>query len=413
MQDFWQERINLGFIGFEESLKIVDEISIEKKEIIELGISDAFGYLLAEDIVASDDLPAAPTSAMDGYALCYEDMALGGLEVVGDNPAGKDIDIVLKSGSCIKTFTGSLMPKGADTLIPIENVTYKDGFISIDKEVPQGFSVRSVGENYHKGELLISKGSLLDFIQIGMLAALNISKIKVYAKPKVGVLASGSELLDLDQEQTNKAQIRSSNHYTLQAIAKKYGGDAENYGCIKDDKESIMQIIKRALAQNSIVVTTGGVSVGDYDFVKDVVKELGFEVLFHGVKIKPGQHIMLARKGDQFILALPGFAYSATVTALLYLLPLLAKFTFSKRTLKKVRAILQEPFCKRSFDKSEFSACNVEIVDGKYFCNFRGKKEGSSAILNNLLGPASALLYTHPQESPKKVGESVEVLLFD
>lgn len=402
----------MGFIGFEESLKILDAISIEQKEIIELDIAEALGFILAQDIVAQENSPISPTSAMDGYALAFEDMQLGRLEVLGDNPAGHEAKTILKRGTCIKTFTGSLMPEGTDTLIPIENVEYKDGYINIKKEVPRGFSVREIGEHYAKGELLLGHGSLIDFIQIGLFASLNIVKVKVYAKPKIGVLSSGSELLELGEEQTNKAQIRSSNHYILEAIVKKYGGIPTNYGCMRDDKSIITHAISKALSENSIVVTTGGVSVGDYDFVKDVVKELGFAVLFHGVMIKPGQHIMLARKEDQFILALPGFAYSATVTALLYLLPLIAKFNSKKRQLKEVTATLQEPFCKKSSNKSEFSACNVEMINGKYYCNFKDKKEGSSAILTNLLAPSSALLYTSPHEPPKDLGESVRVLLF-
>ena len=403
----------MAFISFEESLKILDAISIKEKVTIELDIAEALGFVLAQDIAAQENSPASPTSAMDGYALAFEDMQHGKLKVLGDNPAGQETATILKRGTCIKTFTGSLMPKGTDTLIPIENVEYKDGYIDIKKEVPRGFSVREVGEHYAKGELLLKHGSLIDFIQIGLLASLNIAKVKVYAKPKIGVLSSGSELLELGEEQTSKAQIRSSNHYILEAIVKKYGGTPTNYGCMRDDKSIITHAISKALSENSIVVTTGGVSVGDYDFVKDVVRELGFEVLFHGVMIKPGQHIMLAQKEDQFILALPGFAYSATVTALLYLLPLMAKFTSKKMQLKEITATLQEPFSKKSSNKSEFSACNVAIIDGRYYCNFNGKKEGSSAILTNLLSPSSALLYTNPYESPKDLGEPVQVLLFD
>ncbi|MEJ2499087.1 MAG: molybdopterin molybdenumtransferase MoeA, partial [Sulfurovaceae bacterium] len=163
----------MAFISFEESLKILDAISIKEKVTIELGTAEALGFVLARDITAQENSPASPTSAMDGYALAFEDMQHGKLKVLGDNPAGQETATILKRGTCIKTFTGSLMPKGTDTLIPIENVEYKDGYIDIKKEVPRGFSVREVGEHYAKGELLLKHGSLIDFIQIGLLASLN------------------------------------------------------------------------------------------------------------------------------------------------------------------------------------------------------------------------------------------------
>ncbi|MBN2768518.1 MAG: molybdopterin molybdotransferase MoeA [Campylobacterales bacterium] len=412
VQGFWQKRIDVGFISFEESLEILDTITIEQKETIELNIVDAFGFVLAQDIMATENAPAFPTSAMDGYAFKYAD-GIKKLKITGINPAGGENKLEVTNGNCIKTFTGSLMPKESDTLIPIENVRVVDDEIEIISPVRQGSNVRAIGENYAKNELLIQKGTRIDFPQIGVMASLNITQIKVYKKPIIGVFATGSELLDVGEEQTLASQIRSSNHVTVEAIIKKYGGTSLQFGCVKDDKKSITKTLISALEKSDIVVTTGGVSVGDYDFVKDVVKELGFEVLFHGVMIKPGQHIMLAQKEDQFILALPGFAYSATVTALLYLLPFIGKFTSQKMQLKEINAILQEPFCKKSNTKSEFTACNVEIIDGKYFCNFKDKKEGSSAILTNLLAPSSALLYTNPHESPKDSGELVRVLLFD
>src|SRR5690554_194073 len=134
-------------------------------------------------------------------------------------------------------------------------------------------------------------------------------------------------------------------------------------GCIRDDKESITDAVASALQKSDIVVTTGGVSVGDFDFDKDVIAELGAEVLFKKMRIKPGQHIMVARKGDKFIVGLPGFAYSSTVTALLYLLPLIAKLQQGKSTLHKVKAVLDEPFRKRA-KKAEFTACNLRLIDG-------------------------------------------------
>jgi len=257
------------------------------------------GYILSQDIVADHNSPEFPTSATDGYAVMHKDLRLGRLKIGSINPAGSDLKEEVVSGICIKTFTGSLMPHGADTLIPIENVEVDGDEIIIKEEVPQGFSVREPGENYAKGQMLIPKGTKIDFPQIGVMASLNMPQVTVYEKPTVAIISTGSELLELGEEQTSDAQIRSSNNYILEAIVKKYDGIPLQLGCIKDDKETITKNISDALDKADIVVTTGGVSVGDFDFVKDVIYELGCDVVFKGVRVKPGQHIMVARKEDR------------------------------------------------------------------------------------------------------------------
>ncbi len=396
---------------FDESMALIDALEIGYYKTKRLYIMDAVGYVLAEDIVADHNSPEFPTSAMDGYAIIHEDQAMGRLKIASINPAGSALRDKVIGGTCIKTFTGSLMPEGADTLIPIENVEVEGEEIVIKEEVPQGFSVREVGENYAKGQTLITAGTKIDFSHIGVLASLNIVHVTVYEKPTVAVLSTGSELLDLGEVQTNDAQIRSSNNYVVEAIAKKYGGLPMQLGCIKDDKESITNAISDALQKSDIVVTTGGVSVGDFDFVKDVIRELGCDVVFKGVRVKPGQHIMVARKGDKFIVGLPGFAYSATVMALVYVVPLIAKLQRGTNPLKMVKATLKEPFNKRA-KKAEFTACNVSLVHGEYYVDFKGKKIGTSAILTNMLGDIG-LLFTSEEDSSKQVGDEVMVMLLD
>ncbi|PHS40079.1 MAG: molybdopterin molybdenumtransferase MoeA [Sulfurovum sp.] len=397
-------------IHFDESIQIIENLEINSYKTKKLYLVDALGYVLAEDIVADHNSPEFPTSAMDGYAIIHEDMTLGTLKVGSINPAGSVLKDEVIGGTCIKTFTGSLMPKGADTLIPIENVEVDGDEINIKEEVPQGFSVREVGENYANGEQLIAKGTKLDFPQIGVMASLNIANVLVYEKPTVAILSTGTELLELGQEQTNDSQIRSSNNYILEAIVNKYDGIPMQLGCIKDDKATITKEISAALDKSDIVVTTGGVSVGDFDFVKDVIYELDCEVVFKGVRVKPGQHIMVARKGDKFIIGLPGFAYSSTVTALLYLVPLIEKLQQGTCSLRKVKATLKEAFIKRA-KKAEFTACNVTLLHGEYYADFKDKKVGSSAILTNMLGNV-ALLVTPEDDKSKEIGDEVTVLLF-
>jgi molybdopterin molybdotransferase len=397
-------------IHFDESIQKIENLEIKEYKTTTLPLMKAQGYVLAEDIVADHNSPEFPTSAMDGYAIIHEDMTLGTLKIGGINPAGSTLSTELIGGMCIKTFTGSLMPHGADTLIPIENVEVVGDEIVIKEEVPQGFSVRKIGENYAKGQMLIPKGTKIDFPQIGVMASLNIVNVLVYKKPTVSIISTGSELLELGEEQTNDAQIRSSNNYILEAMVNKYDGIPLQLGCIKDDKKTITKEISLALDKSDIVVTTGGVSVGDFDFVKDVIYELGCDVIFKGVRVKPGQHIMVARKDDKFIIGLPGFAYSATVTALLYLVPLIEKLQYGTSTMKIVKAKLKEPFFKRA-KKAEFTACNIHLVQGEYYVDFKGKKVGSSAILTNMLGDI-ALLVTSEDDTSKEIGDEVSVLLF-
>ncbi|NKQ41731.1 MAG: molybdopterin molybdotransferase MoeA [Sulfurovum sp.] len=390
-------------------MELLDNLQITEYRHIKLPLMESIGFFLAEDIVADHNSPEFPTSGMDGYAIKHKDLTLGKLKIASINPAGSDDKNALVGGTCIKTFTGSLMPEGSDTLIPIEYVRVENGHIIINEEVPCGFAVREVGENYTKNEKLIPKGNKIDFSQIGILASLNILEVEVYAKPRVVAISTGSELLDLGEPQTNDSQIRSSNNYTIEAIISKYGGEAVHHRNIKDDRDTIYNALSSALETNDIVVTTGGVSVGDFDFVKDVVYELGCEIVFRGVRVKPGQHIIVARKNNKFIVALPGFAYSATIMALIYLVPLMQKLQQGSFVFPKVKALLKEPFVKRA-KKAEFTACNLTIENGQYFVDFYGKKTGTSAIMTNMLGDL-ALVYTEENDCSKDTGEEIDVVL--
>ncbi|VAY87821.1 Molybdopterin biosynthesis protein MoeA [hydrothermal vent metagenome] len=401
------------FITYNESKKILNDLNIQPNKIEKLFISDSLNRVLAQDIVADENSPVSPTSAMDGYAIKYEDIKLDKIKIIGNNPAGSVVNSNVVNKTCIKTFTGSLMPAGSDTLIPIENVTVVEDYIIINKKVTNGFAVRNIGENYIKNQILIKKHTVIDFVEIGVMASLNISHVEVFIKPIVAIASTGSEILDLGERQTNNAQIRSSNHLTLQAIAAKYGASVNQLGVIKDDKSSILNVLQNALKTSDIVVTTGGVSVGDYDFVKDIIKdELGCEVLFQGVLIKPGQHIILAKKqfnnNTKFIVGLPGFAYSSTVTFLLYVMPLIFKFKGANEFINIKEAVIECDVSK-SRGKTAFTACNLEYRDSQYYLNTNGKKKGTSAILTNMLGNVG-LLIQEQDDLDVRYGDKVRFL---
>ncbi len=398
------------FISFKESMKILEDSMKTLKLTEKIFTADALGRVLAKDIVADKNSPEFATSAMDGYAIRYEDQKLKKLKIVDLVPAGKEAKREIQKGECVKTFTGSLMCKGSDTLIPIENVEVKDGYIFIKEEVEKGFSVRPVGENFKKGEILIKSGSKISFAEIGVLASLNKVLVEVYKKPLVSIIATGSEILDLGEERENSSQIYSSNHYTLEAIAKMEGAEVIRVGCVGDNKDLIKSKIVEALKRSDIVVTTGGVSVGDFDFVKDILKSMDVEYLIEGVVIKPGQHIKVVRVGEKYIFALPGFPYSSAVTFYLYVVPLIRKMQGLSNKLLKVFATLKEDYKKRS-KKEEFTAVNISYEEGEFFVDLKGKKSGSSAILTNMLNN-TALMHIPQNEGDKKKGEKVEVILF-
>ncbi len=401
----------MDFLSYEVSQNMLELLEVNSKRFERVPLSDALGRVLASDIIAEFNDPQFATASMDGYALKQEDLALGELRVLGDNPAGHDETREIKTGECIKTFTGSMMPPGADTLIQIENVTYEDGKIIINEVVPLGNAVRPVGEGYKSGDVLITKGTKIGFAEIGVMAGLNQVMVKVALRPRVGVIATGSEILDLGENSDNPAQIRSSNNYTLEALFKSAGAEVIQLGTAPDNRDELMETFETALASVDILVSTGGVSVGDYDFVKDIVPRLGAEVVYKGVGIKPGRHILVAKKEEKFILALPGFAYSSTVTGILYVLPLIAKMLGKSAPYKMVAAKLQEDFKKRS-RFTEFTACNVVVEDGEYMINFAGKKVGSSAILVNMLND-SALMVAGEEDKFLEAGTYVNVILLE
>jgi molybdopterin molybdotransferase len=400
------------FISYDRSIEILNNIKIQKPTSQKIFLIDAIGKVIANDVIADHNSPEYPTSGMDGYAIRFEDQNNESLKIIDKNPAGTVVESIVTLAVCIKTFTGSLMPNGSDTLVPIENVEVINDTIKITKSVPFGFATRNIGENYVKNEVLIKKGTVIGFAEVGVLASLNISQINVIVNPTVAIASTGSEILDLGDVQTNESQIRSSNHLTIEALCKTNGANTLQMGIVEDDIDSITNLLETALQKADIVVTTGGVSVGDYDFVQDVIKDkLKADVLFHGVTIKPGMHILVAVKNGKTIIALPGFAYSSTVCAILYVLPLIYKLRGSNETLPIVKAKINQEF-QRKMPKTIFTACNVEYKDNQYNINFEGKKKGTSAILTNML-ENPALLIQKENSQDIKSGDLVDILLLN
>ena len=394
----------MAHITFEDSIKILKKNLPEMKGSEKVFLSEALNRVLASDVKAKYDNPYRETASMDGYAIKYKDIEKE-IKIVGKNPAGKFEYRSLKDGEAIKTYTGSFMPDGADTLVPIENVEVDGNRLKVLKKVKKGFSVRPIAEDFKAGEVLIFKGTEIKAGEIGVMASLGVPVVDVVKKPIISILATGEELVDLD-DNFEMGQIRSSNNYTLTALSNSFGFETKNLGIVKDNKRRIKKTILEALNESDIVVTTGGVSVGDFDFVKEITGE--FEVLFHGVNIKPGQWVMVARAGKKYIVSLPGFPYSSFVTFLLYVVPI-AEALEGKKVLKKIKAKIRHKFSKK-FEKYQFVAVNVGF-DGEFFVDTIGKKQGSSGILTNLI--ANQALMCLPEGIYElEAGSEVEVLVY-
>ena len=399
-------------MNFKDFDKTIDDLisSMQKieKPIENVFLTDTVDRVLAVDIVTKESSPSHPTSSMDGYAIRFSDQKKGVLKLKARVPAGTNIDQKVQMGECIKTFAGSLMSDGSDTLIPIENVRVDGNEVEILIPVLFGFAVRPVGENYSAGEVLIKKGTVIGFAQIALMAELGFVQVPVFGRPRVAIIATGSEILDIGETKTTPAQIRSSNHVALESIVKSNGADVTRMGIVQDDKELIENKIVDALKDNDIVITTGGVSVGDYDFVKDIIKSMDLEYIVDRASVKPGRHIRVVKLNSKYIVALPGFPYSAVVMCFVYILPLIRAMQGLSAQTKYIEATIEEEYKKRS-PYTEFTACNLQIKNGQFFVNLDGKKRGSSAIITNMLDN-SALLRIERKTKTIKKGEIVKIL---
>ena len=392
------------FMSYADSLKILKDTINAWEKVEKVAITDALDRNIAYVVKATENYPAKPVSAMDGYAFAIKD-GLSELELITDLPAGSDKGLHVEGSKCVKTFTGSLMSEGTDTLVPVENVEVSGSKIIIKKSVPKGFAVRAVGESYKKGEILIKKGTRLTYSEIALLAELGVFHVSVFIRPRVAILATGSEIKDLGEPLDSPAQIHSSNHVGIAMQIRKMGAEPILCEIVRDKAELVEKAIINALKSADILVTTGGISMGDYDFVKGALNE-NFSLIIEGAAIKPGRHIRVAKSGDKYIFALPGFPYSAMVMCVLYVRVLIN--TWFSQEEPKITAIMDEDYKKRS-PFLEFTAVNLENRDGKIFVNLDGKKLGSSAIVNNLTNEAALLIIPKETEFIAK-GEVVEVL---
>ena len=292
--------------------------------VINLPLQDTLQMLLSEDVYSAVDVPAFSQSSMDGYAFAYADwQSKKKLLIDGEMQAGSKTAFSLQAGQAVRIFTGAPLPAGADTIIMQEKVSLIDKELIInDESLEKGNSVRSKGSAIKKGELALSKNSLLSPGAIGFLAGMGISEVPVFVRPVVSIIVTGKELQQPGMPLAY-GEVYESNSFALKAVLKQLQiNDVKLYSA-DDDPEEIKQVLIKALAGSDMVLLTGGVSVGDYDFVVQAAEACGVTKLFHKIKQRPGKPLYFGKKESKLIFGLPGNPSSVLTCFYEYVLPAL------------------------------------------------------------------------------------------
>ena len=309
--------------------KIFNAISpIDENEIIP--IRDALNRVLGENIKSKINVPSARNSAMDGYAINKKDIpsnTTSTLKIVGQSFAGSPFKKSIKKGECVRIMTGAVMPAGSDTVVIQEHVLLtnsKTEIIIENNVMPEG-NVRQAGEDISIGEVALTKGKKLTPADIGLLASLGLSKISVTRKLRVAFFSTGDELRSLGED-LDDGEIYDSNRYTLYAMLSRLNVEIIDMGVIRDDKKSIAEAFSKAQAKNDLLITSGGVSVGEADYIKTILEDFG-NVNFWKVAIKPGRPLTFGNLGNTLFFGLPGNPVSVMVTFYQFVQPAIKKLS--------------------------------------------------------------------------------------
>jgi molybdopterin molybdotransferase len=264
-----------------------------------LSLSQSLNRILAEDIKSELDFPHWDNSAMDGYALRYADLEnLQELKLAiasEDIPAGVATSRILAKGECIRIFTGAMLPSGADTVVMQENSDRLGNFLQLKVKPQEGEYVRRKGEFIQAGTMLVTAGTKLGATEIGALASARCQQVKVFRQPKVAIISTGNELASLEDSQLlQTGQIIDSNLYALSTLINQSGAIAIPFGVVRDNRQELEALMRRAIATADIVISTGGVSVGDYDYVDELLVTIGADIHVQSVAIKPGKPLTFA-----------------------------------------------------------------------------------------------------------------------
>lgn len=376
-----------GLTPLSEAQKVVLEatpvLGLEKIPIL-----DALGRVLGEDIVAERDNPPWDNSAMDGFAVRWEDIRQEHaiqkpvtLSIIEDVPAGKMPSKTVESGQAIRIMTGAPIPKGADTVLKVEDTEHTLESVRVFKPEPKGSNIRPQGEDVRKGECIIAKGTQIRPGEAGMLAILAKSFVFVYQHPRVAILSTGDELADLD-ERFSEEKIINSNSYGIAAAVQDAGGIPFLLGIARDNPAALKEKISHGLTAD-ILVLSGGVSMGDYDFTKAVFRDLGAEMNFWKLAIRPGQPLAFGKIQGKLAFGLPGNPVSSMVTFEQLVRPAMLKMSGHRSYGRPlVQAVFQEKFSKRT-DRRHFLRGVLTREEGVFKVRTTGDQ--GSGILTSMV----------------------------
>jgi molybdopterin molybdotransferase len=354
-------------ISVKEAKACIDE-NIIKLSPGRAALLKASGYVLAEDIYAITDIPAFEQSSMDGYAFSFTEKDTR-LRISGEMPAGGDKQLLIEKGQAMRIFTGAPLPYRADTVVMQEKAEVENGeLIILDPLIKQASNVRHKGSEIKSGALAMKKGSILSPAAIGFLAGIGITEVSVYPPPSVSIIVTGKELQKPGNE-LQFGQVYESNSYSLRAALQQTQiTDIKVFEA--DDELTVLQsVLDNALQISDVVLLTGGVSVGDYDFVLEACSLCGINKLFHKVRQRPGKPLYFGRKGEKLVFGLPGNPSSVLTCFYEYVLPALEKISHKKNSGHIVLAKLTGSYSKASglthFLKAYYENGNVSPLSAQ------------------------------------------------
>lgn len=331
-------------ISVDEAKRLIGENTIALKSV-KKSLLEAANHVLAQDIFGIYDIPAFRQSSMDGYAIIFADAGKS-LHLIGEMAAGTSTNFTLKAGQTSRIFTGAPLPQGADTVVMQEKVTKLNNSISIeDEKLVLGANVRQIGSEIRVGELAMQKGDLLTPAALAYLAGIGINEVEVYPIPKIAVILTGNEL-QKPGTPLNFGQVYESNSYSLIAALNKESIFQIEILTAEDTLEELTTVLKSALENNDVVLLTGGVSVGDYDFVIQAAADCGVKQIFHKVKQKPGKPLFFGKKDEKLIFGLPGNPSSVLNCYYNYVIPAVKKLSNRENNIKEIEAELTHDFRK-------------------------------------------------------------------
>ncbi len=369
---------------------------------------DAWRRLLAETIVADRDYPAADLGTMDGYALGAE--AGDSFQVEGENRPGAGAGDPLPPGTARRIFTGAALPAGAVRVVPQE-MTERNGDRVRIVEFPDSSFVRAQGSEARRGDVLLSPGRRLGAVELAAIATVGVAQVEVTARPRLGHLVTGDEIADPDGAATTGTQIRDSNSDLVAAIVRGIGQTVTAHRRVNDEREKVFAAVAEMTREVDVLLMSGGASVGDHDHARAALEAAGFSFVTHGVKVRPGKPVGLARRGAQWAVALPGNPVSHLVALHLFVLPLLRALEGEKKTEPElIQGVLAGELSAEVPRRDTFWPAEAVLADGRF--QVRPRRFLTSGDLLGTTG-TQALLFLPADIAPPAPGAEINFLSLD